>query len=83
MEYFHVFHTRYLRRRKGPAVPERDLQRMDRVKIALRKHPRKHMIKFSAPFSVAKQKHVSGNAVIDTYTEIRNKDDRNDFLSNF
>jgi len=30
------FPTSYLRRRKGPAVPERDLQKMDRVKTALR-----------------------------------------------
>ena len=29
VEYFHVFPTSYLRRRKGPAVPERDLQNMD------------------------------------------------------
>jgi len=36
VEYFHVFPTSCLRRRKGPAVPERDLQKMDRVKIALR-----------------------------------------------
>ena len=35
MEYFHVFPTSYLRRRKGPAAPERDLQKMDRVKLAL------------------------------------------------
>jgi len=33
VEYFHVFPTIYLRRRKGPAVPERDLQNMDREKI--------------------------------------------------
>jgi len=34
VEYFHVFPTSYLRYRKGPAVPERDLQKMDRVKMA-------------------------------------------------
>ena len=33
VEYFHVFPTSYLRRRKGPAVPERDLQNMDGQKI--------------------------------------------------
>jgi len=33
VEYFHVFPTIYLRRRKGPAVPERDLQNMDGEKI--------------------------------------------------
>jgi len=33
VEYFHVFPTSYLRRRKGPAVPERDLQNMDGEKI--------------------------------------------------
>ena len=32
-ENFHVFPTSYLRRRKGPAVPERDLQNMDGEKI--------------------------------------------------
>jgi len=36
VEYLHVFPTGYLRRRKGPAVPERNLQKMDRVQIALR-----------------------------------------------
>jgi len=36
VEYFHVFPTSYLRRLKGPAVPERDMQKMDQVKIALR-----------------------------------------------
>ena len=29
VEYFHVFPMSCLRRRKGPAVPERDLQKMD------------------------------------------------------
>jgi hypothetical protein len=29
VEYFHIFPTSFLRRRKGPAVPERDLQNMD------------------------------------------------------
>jgi len=33
VEYFHVFPTSELRRRKGPAVPERDLQNMDGEKI--------------------------------------------------
>jgi len=35
VEYYHVFPTSFLQRRKGPAVPERDLQKMARVKIAL------------------------------------------------
>jgi len=29
VEYFHVFPASCLRRRQGPAVPERDLQKMD------------------------------------------------------
>ena len=33
VEYFHVFPTSYMRRCKGPAVPERDLQNMDGEKI--------------------------------------------------
>jgi len=33
VEYFHVFPTSQLRRRKGPAVPERDLQNVDGEKI--------------------------------------------------
>ena len=33
VENFQVFSTSYLRRRKGPAVPERDLQNMDGEKI--------------------------------------------------
>ena len=33
VENFHVFSTTYLRRRNGPAVPERDLQNMDGEKI--------------------------------------------------
>jgi len=32
VDYFHVFPTSYLRHWKGPAVPERDLQIMDRRK---------------------------------------------------
>jgi len=38
VEYSHVFPTSYLQHRKGPAVPERDMQKMDRVKITLRRH---------------------------------------------
>jgi len=30
--YFHVFPTSHLQRRKGPALAERDLQKMHRVK---------------------------------------------------
>ena len=33
VQYFHVFPTIYLRRCKGPAVPESDLQNMDGEKI--------------------------------------------------
>jgi len=33
VEYFHVFPTSFLRRRKGPAVPARDLQNIDGDKI--------------------------------------------------
>jgi len=33
VEYFHVFPTSQLRRHKGPAVPEKDLQNMDREKM--------------------------------------------------
>jgi len=47
VEYFHVFPTSYLRRRKGLAVPERDLQNMDGEKIA--------------SFPVVKQENVEGN----------------------
>ena len=36
VEYFHVFPMNSFLLRKGPAVPPRDLQKMDRVKIALR-----------------------------------------------
>ena len=35
MEHFHFLSGKWLRRRKGPAVPERDLQKMDGRKIAL------------------------------------------------
>ena len=35
VEYLHVFPTSESRRRKGPAVPERDLQNMDEEKIDL------------------------------------------------
>jgi len=35
------------------------------------------VIKFSAPFPVVKQKHVSGNTVVSSKPQIRNKDDRN------
>jgi len=41
------------------------------------KHSRTHVIKYSAPFPVVKQKHVSGNTVVNSYFKIRNKDDRN------
>ena len=34
VEYFHVFPMSCLRRHKGPAVPERDLQKMDGEKIS-------------------------------------------------
>ena len=33
VEYFHVFPKDYFRRRKGSALPERDLQNMDVEKI--------------------------------------------------
>ena len=36
VEHFYIGSMRFLRYRKGLAVPERDLQKMDRVKIALR-----------------------------------------------
>jgi len=76
---FMSFPTSCLRRRKGPAVPERDLQKMDRVKIALRHglSQTPHVIKFSAPFPVVKQKHVSGNTLVSSYPKIWNKDDKN------
>jgi len=35
VEHFHTLSRRFLRRRKGPAVPERDLQKMNGRKIAL------------------------------------------------
>jgi len=41
--------------------------------------PRTHVISFSAPFSVVKQKHgtARGNTLVNSYLKIRNKDDRN------
>jgi len=41
------------------------------------KHPRTHVIKFSAPFPVVKQKHVSGNTLVSSYPKTLNKDDKN------
>jgi len=64
VEYFHVFPTSYLRRWKGPAVPERDLQNMDGEKIDRRpffQTAMTHMINFFASFPVVKQEHVEGN----------------------
>jgi len=64
VEYFHVFPTSYLRRRKGPAVPERDLQNMDGQKIdwrhILSNHDDAHDQLFRI-FPTVKQKHVEGN----------------------
>jgi len=65
VENFHVFSTSYLRRRKGPAVPERDLQNMDGEKIDWRQFfqtTMTHVINFSASFPMVKQEHVEGNA---------------------
>jgi len=64
VEYFHVFPTSQLRRRKGPAVPERDLQNMDGEKIDWRILPSTtmtHVINFFSSFPVVKQEHVEGN----------------------
>ena len=41
------------------------------------KHLRKHVIKLSAPFPVARQKHVSGNTLVRSYPKIRSKDEEN------
>ena len=40
------------------------------------KTPRTHVINFSVPLLVVKQKHVAGNKVVQSYLEIRNNDDR-------
>jgi len=70
----------YLRRRKGPAVPKRDLQKMHRTSFYIfQSHEDArgpHVIKFSAPFAVVKQYHVAGNTVVNSYLKIRNNDDR-------
>jgi len=53
-----------LRRRKGPAVPERDLQNMDGEKIDLRHILSNHddaRDQLFASFPVVKQEHVEGN----------------------
>ena len=53
VEYLHVFPTSYLRRRKGPKVPERDLQNMDGEKIdwcTFFQTTITHVINFSASF---------------------------------
>ena len=63
---------RCLRYRKGPAVRERDLQKMHRVKIDydmvfqtqstfLRNQDDDECSNFSTPFPVVKQIHVAGN----------------------
>jgi len=52
VEYFHVFPMSYLRRCKGPAVPERDLQNMDGEKIDWRQILSNHD---------DAQEHVEGN----------------------
>ena len=69
----------YLRRRKGPAVPKRDLQKMHRTSFYIfQSHEDArgpHVIKFSAPFAVVKQYHVAGNTVVNSYLKIWNKDD--------
>jgi len=64
VKYFHVFPTIYVRRHKGPAVPERDLQNMDGEKIDWRpffQTTMTHVINFFASFPVVKQEHVEGN----------------------
>jgi len=64
VEYFHVFPTIYLRRGKGPAVPERDLQNMDGEKIdwrhILSNHDDARDQNFPS-FPVVKQEHIEGN----------------------
>jgi len=64
VEYFHVFPTNYLRRRKGPAVPERNLQNMDGEKFDWRHILSNHddaRDQLFASFPVVKQEHVEGN----------------------
>jgi len=70
---------RCLRYRKGPAVPERDTQKMDGRKIALWHALWTHVMNFSAPCPVVKQKHDAGNTVFNSYLKIRSNDDR-DFI---
>ena len=48
----------------------------NRITACSFKHPRTHVIKFSAPFPVVTQKHVSGNTLVNSYPKIRNKDDK-------
>ena len=81
--YFHVFPSSYLRRRKGPAVIKRDLQKMHRKSLYIfqahedaRGCTWTERDQFSAPFAVVKQFHVVRNTVVNFYFKIRNNDDR-------
>jgi len=62
--YFHAFPSSYSRRRKGPAVPKRDQQKMQRKSLYIfqthedERGPSDH---FSAPFAVVKRYHIAGN----------------------
>jgi len=57
--------------------PAKDGPGENRITAWSFKHPRTQVIKFSAPFPLVKQKHVSGNTLVTSYPKIRNKDDKN------
>jgi len=75
--YFHVFPSSYLRRRKGPAVPKRDQQKMHRKSLYIfqthedARGP--HVIDF--PHLLLWYNHII-NTVVNSCLKIRNNDDR-------
>jgi len=77
VEHLHVWSRRCLRRRKGPAVLERDLQEMDGRKIDWGHglwNPWGARDEIFAPCLVVKQKHDAVNIVFDPYLKIRSND---------
>jgi len=65
VENFHVFPTNYLRRRKGPAVPERDMQNWTGRKSigdTFSQTTMTDVINLFPSFPVEKQEHVEGNS---------------------